>query len=212
MGGQSCPSEEKLSDRVIVVTNGTDDVSIEVAKECCARNATCVVLVCRDEDEERKASTIIGKINTTVRLDIRRLDNFSHESIRKFVKSIELEFQAIDVLINNESLVVATPDSFRHIYYGQLLLATEFIPLLRKADGGGRIINVLHESYGNVNLKEIINLAASSAACDSFARAQLALLTATKFISQKLKGTIYSRSMAGQYLITCDILNARCQK
>lgn len=189
MGGQSCPSTEKLSNRVIVVTNATDDVSMEVVKECCGRNAACVVLVCRDRDDERNASTLISKINTNTRLVIRQLENFSHESIRKFVKSIESEFQAIDVLINNESSLTAAATSFHNIYYGQLLLAYEFIPLIRKADGGGgRIINVLHESYAEGSLDEIINLSESSAADNSFARAQLALLAATKLISQKLKG------------------------
>lgn len=189
MGGQTCPSAEKLSDRVIVVTNGTDDVSIEVAKECCARNATSVVLVCCGHDEEQKASSIIKNINTTVRLDVRRLDNFSQESIRKFVKSIESEFHAIDVLINNESSVSSVEiNCCRDIYYGQLLLSIEFIPLLRKADGGGRIINVLHESYAKVNLDEVKNLSESSIVNSTFAGAQLGLLVATKFLSQKLKG------------------------
>lgn len=188
MGGQSCPSADKLSDRVIVITNGADDVSIEVAKECCTRNAACVVLVCHDRDDEQKASTLIRKINTSTQLVVRRLDNFLHETIRKFVKSIESEFRAIDVLINNESSMPATKESFRNIYYGQLLMSTEFISLLRKSNGGGRIINVVHESYAELNLKDVSDLSESSVASDSFARAQLALLAATKSISQKMNG------------------------
>lgn len=199
MGGQSCPSAEKLSDRVIVVTNGTDDVSIEVVKECCARNAACVVLVCRDRDEEQKASTIIRNISTNSRLCVRKLDNFSHESIRKFVNSIETEFSAIDVLINNECAVETTAESFRSIYYGQLLLSVEFVRLLRKAEGGGRIINVLHESYANASLEEVINLSESSAANNSFDRAQLALFAATTFISLKLKGMVHGRLVVGSF-------------
>lgn len=193
MGGQSCPSAEKLSDRVIVVTNGTDEVSIEVTRECCARNATCVVLVCRDGDEEQKASTIIRNISTNSRLCVRKLDSFSHESIRKFVKSIESEFPVIDVLINNESGMDVAVDSFRSIYYGQLLLSAEFVRLLRKAECGGRIINVLHENYAKASLKEVINLSESAVANNSFDRAQLALFAATTFTSQKLKGMVLGR-------------------
>lgn len=195
MGGQACPSQELLTDRVIVVTNGTDEVCIEVAKECCARNATCVVLVCRDPADVQRASTLIENLNTDIRVDIRKLDDFSLESIRKFVAAIEVEFQAIDVLINNESLApanaAATDTCFHNIYYGQLMLSIELVRLLRKADDGGRIINVLHESYATMNLTDVCNLSESTTATDSFARAQLALLAATAFLSQKLKGTIY---------------------
>lgn len=193
MGGQSCPSAEKLSDRVIVISNGADDVSIEVAKECCARNASCVVLVCRDRDEEQKASTLIKNISTNSRLCVRKLDSFSHESIRIFVKSIESEFSVIDVLINNLCAVEATPESFHSIYYGQLLLSAEFIRLLRRAESGGRIINVLHEDYTKASLEKVINLSESSAANNSFDRAQLALFAATTFISQRLKGMVHGR-------------------
>lgn len=190
MGGQACSSECKLENRIVLLTNATDEVSIAVARDLCKRDVDCLILAVNDTNIDLPTLDELKKKFPNVRVEIRKLDVSSWECVKTFVRSIETDFSKIDILINNESALASARnekyENMHRIYLAQTLLTVLLTPLLRKSNDG-RVINVVDNSYAHTNLTNE-SMIEDFLKTDSIANANLGLIIATIWFAQIFKG------------------------
>jgi NAD(P)-dependent dehydrogenase (short-subunit alcohol dehydrogenase family) len=140
------------SGRVALITGANGGLGFENARALAAKNAT-VIMAVRDRDKAATARREIEEAHPDARLDVRRLDLASLESIRDLADRVVDEYDRIDVLINNAG-VMAIPErktadgfemQFGTNHLGHHALTSRLLPLLVKTLGS-RVVTVTSTS------------------------------------------------------------------
>lgn len=102
MGGNECPSKERVDGKTVVVTGAGGGMGLETAFELAKRGAD-VVLACRDLVEGEKVCAKIRATAPNVKVDAMELDLTSMKSVRSFAERLPCD--RVDVLVNNAGVV-----------------------------------------------------------------------------------------------------------
>lgn len=190
MGGQECPSRDRMDGQTVVVTDASDDVSVEFAKECCSRGACRIILGCSDLNRGKSAAAELSKPFPEAQVTALPLTLSEDESLQQFSNAVSAEVPNIDVLVIN----TRKSSNYHQIFSRPFALIFMLLPLLRKSSNG-RVISVLSEKWSSVEVRDL-DCAESDVEEKALARAHLALLAATKWISRKCTGMIRSQFQA----------------
>ena len=148
---------------IAVVTGANSGIGKETARGL-AQQGFEVILAVRDQARGEAARAELAASVPAAKFHLRRLDLGSQAAIRSFVRSIEAEFDHLDVLVNNAGLVPATRTTTADGHETQLavnhlgpfLLTLLLLPRLEAAPAG-RIVVVsssVHRS-GKLNLADL---------------------------------------------------------
>ncbi|GAB0095153.1 retinol dehydrogenase 13 [Sergentomyia squamirostris] len=197
MGGQRCPSENKIDGLVVVMTGGTGGIGWEVCKEVCSRSGH-IILACRNMEKAEKMIRTLKKLQPNAVIEPIYMDLKSFDCVRRFVKTIESKFSQIDILINNAGLMFhpfeKTVDGYEmHLqcnYLGHFLLTILLLPLLHKSRQG-RIINVSAHAHttAKMDYEDPLNIgpwATPYHPRDAFAHAKLACILVTRHLATRV--------------------------
>ncbi|XP_059611082.1 retinol dehydrogenase 11 [Phlebotomus argentipes] len=200
MGGQRCPSENKIDGLVVVMTGGTGGIGWEVCKELCARSGH-VILAVRNMEKAEKMIMSLKKVQPNAKIEANYMDLKSFDCVRRFVKTLETKCSHIDILINNAGLMFhpyeLTADGFEmHLqcnYLGHFLLTMLTLPLLQKSRQG-RIVNVSAHAHttAKMDYEDPLNIGPWAAAYhprDAFAHAKLASILTTRYLATRVLHT-----------------------
>jgi NAD(P)-dependent dehydrogenase (short-subunit alcohol dehydrogenase family) len=165
---------------VIVVTGANRGIGFEIVRQLVARDAQ-VVLTARSDEAGQKAIERLRGAKTPPQFH--RLDVTDDQSARSLAAFLEQTFGRCDVLINNagmiangdDSILKISPDLIRTTLetntLGPLRVAQALLPLLRKSERGGRIVNM------SSGAGELSDFDGSWSPAYSFSKAALNLIT-----------------------------------
>lgn len=200
MGGQISPSSNIINKQVVIVTGASGGIGLELAKELCQRSAH-VIMACKDMTKAEEQKQKIIKSQPDAHIECRYMDLKSFDCVRRFVRSIEKDFDKVDILINNAGLIFnakeKSVDGFEiHLqvnYLSHFLLTSLLLPHLQRAEQG-RIINTCAHAYSSAKMTEEdpLNIGQWATAYhhrDAFAHSKLAVILSTQHLAKLLKGT-----------------------
>lgn len=161
--------EDKLSDKVMLVTGASTGIGVDTAIALAATGAR-IFLGVRDLD---KGEALITKIESALpgakgRLELIYMDLASLPSIRTAAQTVMSKTSVLNVLVNNAGIALAakstTPDGFDNMfqvnYLAHFLLFQLLKPLLLKSSlpkFHSRVVNVssLTHRYGTVDFADL---------------------------------------------------------
>ncbi|OXU25177.1 hypothetical protein TSAR_000573 [Trichomalopsis sarcophagae] len=195
-GGKKYEGNEKLTDKVVIVTGANTGIGKEVAHDLAKREAR-VIMACRDmfKCETARKQIVIDTKNKYVYC--RKCDLASQESIRDFVKLFQKEHQKLHILINNAGVMRCPKSQTKEgiemqlgvNHMGHFLLTNLLLDTL-KASAPARIINVssLAHARGKINTYDLNSNEHYDPAA-AYAQSKLANVMFTKELAKRLKGT-----------------------
>ncbi|XP_055904323.1 retinol dehydrogenase 13 [Eupeodes corollae] len=205
MGGQRCPNVNQIDRQVVIVTGGNSGIGMEISKALAGRGGH-VIMACRDLV---KSARIVAMLKRELScrtegeyfIETRCLDLRSFDSVKRFARDIQAEFERVDILINNAGVIFhpesKSVDGFEmHLqvnYLAPFLLTHLLLPHLKKSDNG-RVINVSAHAHATAKMDfdDPLNVgtwAVKFHARDAFSHSKLAVILATKWLARELKGS-----------------------
>ncbi|CAL7948492.1 unnamed protein product [Xylocopa violacea] len=196
LGGDMYKNQDKLTNKVAIVTGANTGIGREVTRNLAKREAK-VIMACRDMDKCEIARREIVFESKNKYVYCRKCDLASQESIRAFVDQFKKEHSELHLLINNAG-VMRCPKSYtkegielqfgvNHI--GHFLLTNLLLDVL-KDSAPARIINLTSNVHkrGKIKLKDLNNDKDYEPGA-AYAQSKLANILFTKELANKLKGT-----------------------
>jgi NAD(P)-dependent dehydrogenase (short-subunit alcohol dehydrogenase family) len=165
---------------VIIVTGANRGIGLEICRQLAARGAQ-VILTARDSKAGKAAAGKLPSGGQPVRFH--PLDVNDDEGVADLHEFVRKNFGRCDVLVNNAGIIAERDDSILSVTLAamQATLATNTIaplrltqallPLLRKSQRGGRVINV------SSGAGELENFSGSWSPAYSLSKAALNLVT-----------------------------------
>jgi NAD(P)-dependent dehydrogenase (short-subunit alcohol dehydrogenase family) len=182
--------------KVILITGTTSGLGKEAAKVFAAKGAT-VIMPVRNMEKAKSVGEEIYKINPVAKLDIRRMDLSSLESIRLFSEEINKAYDRLDILINNAGIMYCpyskTQDGFEMQmgtnHLGPYALTAYLMPLLTKT-ANSRIVNTssLAHLTGKIDFEDINWINRKYKTMQAYSDSKLANLYFHYALAKKLKG------------------------
>ena len=132
------------SGKIAVITGANSGLGFEASRELARKGATVVMAVRNMEKGARLRSTASRRRSRTPRLELRKLDLGSLDSVRAFAAACEGEHDHVDILLNNAGLMATpagqTKDGFETQvgtnHFGHFVLTEELMPALEAAAAG----------------------------------------------------------------------------
>jgi NAD(P)-dependent dehydrogenase (short-subunit alcohol dehydrogenase family) len=129
-----------LDRKTIVITGSNAGIGLAIARQVALRKQR-IILACRNAAKAEAACQELVSAAPGAEILIRALDLSSFASIREFASSLEKEFPAVDVLVNNAGLMPwneeYTQDGFEMQfgvnYLGHFMLTHLLLPVLANA-------------------------------------------------------------------------------
>ncbi len=141
-----------LQGQTVVVTGGARRLGRAIALECARAGADVIITYRTSQFEAEQTIGDLQIIAAKAKFAAYRLDVAINSEVVKFVGWVEREFGGASALVNNAALFERTPPSDwdeaafdAHVaanLKGPYLLSTQFAALLKRADGGGHIVNL----------------------------------------------------------------------
>ncbi|XP_011151631.1 retinol dehydrogenase 13 isoform X2 [Harpegnathos saltator] len=195
LGGPMYNQEEKLDDKIVIITGANTGIGFDTAREMAKRNAK-VIMACRDMKKcESRRNIVLDTRNKYVYC--RRCDLSSQESITKFVERFRKEHDKLHILINNAG-VMRCPKSYTKEgiemqlgvnHMGHFLLTNLLLDVLKKS-APSRIVNLSSAAHyaGQINMKDL-NSDLAYEPNKAYSQSKLANVLFTKELANKLEGT-----------------------
>lgn len=196
LSGTKYAAEEKLDDKMVIVTGSNNGIGKEVVRGLARRGAK-VVMACRDMEkcEITRSEIVIDTRNKYIYC--RKCDLASQKSIREFVDQFKKEFDNLHILINNAG-VMRCPKSYTKEgiemqlgvnHMGHFLLTNLLLDVLKKS-APSKIINVSSTAHkrGHIKLKDL-NSDENYEPGDAYAQSKLANILFTRELAKQLQGT-----------------------
>jgi NAD(P)-dependent dehydrogenase (short-subunit alcohol dehydrogenase family) len=141
----------QASRKVALVTGANKGIGLEIARQLASRHGMTALIGARDEGRGRDAASKLAAQGLDVRAVV--LDVTNPATIESAARRIEQDFGRLDVLVNNAGIYIdpddwtqLTLDTMRKTYetnvFGVFSVTRAMLPLLRRATGGARIVNV----------------------------------------------------------------------
>ncbi|XP_003705146.2 retinol dehydrogenase 13 [Megachile rotundata] len=196
LSGTKYLGEEKLDDKVVIVTGSNTGIGKEVVRDLARRGAK-VLMACRDMEKCEIARREIVVDSRNKYIYCRKCDLASQQSIRDFVDQFKKEFNNLHILINNAG-VMRCPKSYTKEgiemqlgvnHMGHFLLTNLLLDVLKES-APSKIINVTSTAHkrGHIKLKDL-NSEENYEPGDAYAQSKLANILFTRELANKLKGT-----------------------
>lgn len=149
--------------KTVIITGATSGLGKEATRVLTKKNAT-VIMAVRNTEKAKKVATEICSKNVNAKIDIRRLDLGSLNSIKLFTEGVLANYKNIDILINNAGVMMCpyskTKDGFEiqmgTNHLGHFAITGLLMPLLLKTKKS-RIVatsSVAHKQ-GNIDFTDI---------------------------------------------------------
>ncbi|KZC11201.1 Retinol dehydrogenase 13 [Dufourea novaeangliae] len=163
IGGPNYENDEKLNEKVAIVTGSNTGIGKQVVHELAKRGAK-VIMACRDMEKCETARCDIVLTTGNKYVYCRKCDLASQESIRQFVTQFQKEHSKLHILINNAG-VMRCPKSYTNEgiemqlgvnHMGHFLLTNLLLDVLKDSTPA-RIINVSSAAHlrGTMKLKDL---------------------------------------------------------
>lgn len=185
-----------MTNKIVMVTGANSGIGRVTSRELAKMGAT-VVMVCRDQ---LKGQAVQDDINAEIGMDRVHLliaDFSSHESIRKMTEQFKLQFDRLDVLVNNAGLIVKdkifTEDGFEYTmgvnHFGYFLNTHYLLDVLKKSNKA-RIVNVASMAHRMGTLDfDNMNGEKSFQYFNQYCLTKLCNIQFTNHLSKYLEGT-----------------------
>ncbi|CAG9764488.1 unnamed protein product [Ceutorhynchus assimilis] len=193
-GGPYYQGKERMDGKLVIITGSSSGIGFETAKDLASRGAHIIMAV-RNAEKGKRALEKIKENYKKSQVTVKLLDISEMDSIRNFVDQIEVEYEKIDVLINNAAVIhqpyTKTIDgnelTIATNYLGPFFLTHLLLPMLNKSEHG-RIINVSAMAHFNGKLKvEALNMNKDNYnEADAYSQSKLALTIFTKYLATLL--------------------------
>lgn len=126
MGGPTCPSQNRIDGKIVLITGASGGIGLETTKELTARGiirinsvwqwcllsehtykllGAKVILACRNAIKGKKAIETIKATHPNAKVEMRILDVSLLTNIREFAAQLEADYDHIDILINNAGII-----------------------------------------------------------------------------------------------------------
>ncbi|CAI9108532.1 OLC1v1008154C1 [Oldenlandia corymbosa var. corymbosa] len=137
-------------DTVAIVTGANRGIGFALVKRLAELGLT-VILTARDSSRGKEAVEALKSIGLSNSVHFFPLDVSNPSSITKFASWFQVNFSALDILINNagvsfneidENSVEHAETVIRTNFYGPKLLTEALLPIFRRSTSVGRIINI----------------------------------------------------------------------
>ncbi|KAK0080357.1 hypothetical protein PV326_008228, partial [Microctonus aethiopoides] len=162
-GGEKYTGDEKLNNKVFIVTGANTGIGKEISRDLAKREAK-VIMACRDlhKCETTRKEIVLETKNKYIYC--RKCDLASQSSIREFAKLFKAEHNRLDVLINNAGVMrcpqTVTEDGIEMQlgvnHMGHFLLTNLLLDKI-KASAPSRIVNVASVAHhrGKINVSDL---------------------------------------------------------
>lgn len=170
-----------LKNKICLITGANAGIGFETARSLCAKGAKSI-LVCRSEEKATDAIKKIKKEFPAAKVDFAVADLSSQAQIHKLAQGILIDYDKIDVLINNAgswfSDFQLTEDQVERQWainhLAPFLLTHLLLPTLEKSEDP-RIINVSSDSHfhGKIHFDDV-NLKSNYHGLRAYAQSKLA--------------------------------------
>ncbi|XP_026152264.1 dehydrogenase/reductase SDR family member on chromosome X isoform X1 [Mastacembelus armatus] len=192
------PVMPRQDGKVAIVTGGGRGIGYEVVRHM-ARLGAHVVIGGRDEQECLAAVRKIREEYKEAKVEFKKLDLASLQSVRQFVQSFKERDLPLNILVNNAGVMLVpegcTEDGFeQHFgvnYLGHFLLTWLLLDTLKDSGKCGhfsRVINVSSSAHciGKIRLNDLNNCYCYSAHA-AYCQSKLALLLFSSHLHQELQ-------------------------
>ncbi|MCK9211313.1 MAG: oxidoreductase [Ignavibacteriaceae bacterium] len=149
--------------KVVIVTGSSSGIGFEAARVLASKNATVIIAV-RNLEKGKNALNKIRAQYENSDVQVMELDLANLKSIRSFVNAFKIQYDKLDLLINNAGVMVPpygkTEDGFELQFgtnhLGHFALTGLLIDLLKNTKDS-RIVNVSSAAhkYGNLNFADL---------------------------------------------------------
>ncbi|CAM4920797.1 unnamed protein product [Rotaria socialis] len=218
--GTHCPSQDRMDDKIVVITGSNTGIGKHTAIELAKRGAR-IILACRSRQRAEEArQEIISKSNNN-QIDIEIIDTSSLQSVRECAARLRKSLPRIDVLINNAGMLTQSKEKSVDGYeihlatnhLGHFLFTNLLLDLLKKAPSA-RVINVsalahaffnCHIHWDDINLEKTPCSAFYAYSCSKFANVMF-----TNELAKRLKGIVHTefgRYYGGRYQIIFELFH-----
>lgn len=193
-----------LAGRVVVVTGANSGLGLEATRALAAHGAT-VVMACRSPERAAAAAAAVRAQVPDAKLELRRLDLASLDSVAAFAAEVRQAWPAVDVLMNNAGIMAApkasTVDGFEVQFgtnhLGHFALTLQLLPALEAAPAA-RVVVVSSSAhyYGRIDFDDLAGEHSRSAWL-RYGQAKLANLLFTFELERRLRAAgMTSRALA----------------
>ncbi|MFC2156674.1 SDR family NAD(P)-dependent oxidoreductase [Acidobacteriota bacterium] len=149
--------------RVAIVTGSSSGIGIETARVLAEKNATVIIAV-RNLDKGNRAAEQIASKHKSSDLRVMEVDLASLESVRKFASRFKVDYDRLDLLINNAGVMMPpyskTADGFELQFgtnhLGHFALTGLLLDLILKTENS-RVVTVSSTGhrYGKLNFDDL---------------------------------------------------------
>ena len=151
------------NNRVVIITGATSGLGKEATKILAGKNAT-VIMAVRNTEKGESVAAEFKKILPDAKIDVRKLDLGSLDSVRSFSEGMNTYYERLDILINNAGVMACpfskTKDDFEiqmgTNHLGHFALTGLLMPLLKKTKAS-RIVatsSIAHRQ-GDIDFEDI---------------------------------------------------------
>ena len=185
-----------MKNKLCVITGANSGIGFETTKELAAQGAF-VVMVCRNEDKADTARKAIINEIPDAGLSIVLCDFSSMDDIRRAAADIAVQYEKIDILINNHGFIAKEYDTtvdgleqtFGVNHIGYFLFTNLLLPQV-KAAGKARIINVASTAHRRGEFDpDNIQLKTGYDNWKAYGNSKLFNILFTKELAERLKDT-----------------------
>jgi len=184
------------ADKVIIITGANSGMGKAISIKIAETGAN-VVMLCRDKRRGEEALNDVIKKSKSNLVNLMLCDLGSLKSIRDFCEEFKVQYNRLDVLVNNAGVIIPgrheTSDGFELQFgvnhLGHFLLTNLLLDYLKKS-GNSRIVNVSSGAHkiGKIYFDDV-NLTKNYTLIRAYAQSKLANILFTYELADKLKGT-----------------------
>jgi NAD(P)-dependent dehydrogenase (short-subunit alcohol dehydrogenase family) len=147
--------------KIVLITGANDGLGLYVTKAFAAKNASAVIMACRNRQKAENARSEILKLYPKATLDIVDLDLSSLQSVKACADQVLARYGRLDIIMCNGGIMAVPYGETKerielHMgvnYYGHFALVGYLMPLIKKTPGA-RVVTTASaaEKMGRLDL------------------------------------------------------------